>query len=145
VPEDDPARFALDVDGIRAAVEATIVRDGRVHHIRSYLLPADEMGFHVGEANSAQALAHLAALARLEQTVSAGGSNLSYDSTEAESRIADLVAAGRTNRDAAAALFVSVETVEVTLSTRSWACDRGRNSPTASEPPRNSRETSASP
>jgi len=35
--------------------------------------------------------------------------------TDAEARIADLVAAGRTNKDVAAALFVSVKTVEVTL------------------------------
>jgi len=35
--------------------------------------------------------------------------------TEAESRIAELVAAGRSNKDVAAALFVSVKTVEVTL------------------------------
>jgi DNA-binding CsgD family transcriptional regulator len=35
--------------------------------------------------------------------------------TEAEARIAELVAAGRTNKDVAAALFVSVKTVEVTL------------------------------
>lgn len=35
--------------------------------------------------------------------------------TEAEARIAELVAAGRSNKDVAAALFVSVKTVEVTL------------------------------
>jgi DNA-binding CsgD family transcriptional regulator len=35
--------------------------------------------------------------------------------TDAESRIAELVAGGRSNRDVAAALFVSVKTVEVTL------------------------------
>ena len=35
--------------------------------------------------------------------------------TDAEGRIAELVAAGRSNRDVAAALFVSVKTVEVTL------------------------------
>lgn len=35
--------------------------------------------------------------------------------TDAETRIAELVAGGRTNRDVAAALFLSVKTVEVTL------------------------------
>jgi DNA-binding CsgD family transcriptional regulator len=35
--------------------------------------------------------------------------------TDAEARIAELVAAGRSNREVAAALFVSVKTVEVTL------------------------------
>lgn len=35
--------------------------------------------------------------------------------TDAEGRIAELVAAGRSNKDVAAALFVSVKTVEVTL------------------------------
>jgi DNA-binding CsgD family transcriptional regulator len=35
--------------------------------------------------------------------------------TDAEARIAELVAAGRSNKDVAAALFVSVKTVEVTL------------------------------
>ncbi|HEU0236606.1 MAG TPA: AAA family ATPase [Candidatus Limnocylindrales bacterium] len=35
--------------------------------------------------------------------------------TEAESRIAELVAAGRSNKEVAAALFLSVKTVEVTL------------------------------
>ena len=39
----------------------------------------------------------------------------SDDLTDAEARIAELVAAGRSNKDVAAALFVSVKTVEVTL------------------------------
>jgi DNA-binding NarL/FixJ family response regulator len=50
-------------------------------------------------------------LARIPGRRAARGDDL----TEAESRIAELVAAGRSNKEVAAALFLSVKTVEVTL------------------------------
>jgi hypothetical protein len=66
VPQGDQERFAADVDGIRLAAEAIVVVDGRVHHVRSYLVPGDEMGFHVVEADSADDVVRLAKLAGIE-------------------------------------------------------------------------------
>lgn len=51
VPAGSRERFALDVDGLRR-VAADRVGE-RVRHVRSYLVPEDEMGFHLVEAVSA--------------------------------------------------------------------------------------------
>ena len=51
VPAGSPERFALDVDGLRR-VTADAVGE-QVRHIRSYLVPGDEMGFHLVEARTA--------------------------------------------------------------------------------------------
>jgi len=64
VPSGDQARFAVDVDGIRAAVGG--VDTGPVQLIRSYLVPTDEMGFHVIEADNSDEVARIARLARIE-------------------------------------------------------------------------------
>ena len=61
----DQSGFATDVAGIRAATEAIVV-DGRVRHIRSYLVPSDEMGFHVVEAASAADVTRVIALAGID-------------------------------------------------------------------------------
>ncbi|MBI2763597.1 MAG: hypothetical protein HYX54_07600 [Chloroflexi bacterium] len=66
VPQGDQERFAADVDGIRLAAEAIIVVDGQVHHVRSYLVPGDEMGFHLLEAGSAEAVERVVAKAGIE-------------------------------------------------------------------------------
>lgn len=66
VPSGDRERFAVDVDGIRIAAEAIVVVDGRVHHVRSYLVPSDEMGFHVVEAESAEDVRRVTQLAGIE-------------------------------------------------------------------------------
>ncbi len=65
VPRGDQERFAADVDGIRLAAEAFVV-DGRVHHVRSYLVPGDEMGFHVVEADSAEDVVRVVELAGID-------------------------------------------------------------------------------
>jgi hypothetical protein len=64
VPGGDLDRFVVDVDGIRAASASGV--GGAVHHVRSYLVPSDEMGFHVVEADTADDVARLTDLARLE-------------------------------------------------------------------------------
>jgi hypothetical protein len=66
VSDGDADRFAADVDGIRAAVESGVHAAGRVSHVRSYLVPSDEMGFHVMEAESSDDIVRVAALASIE-------------------------------------------------------------------------------
>lgn len=51
VPAERQERFAVDVDGLRRAADTSA--GGRVRHIRSYLVPGDEMGFHLVEAGAA--------------------------------------------------------------------------------------------
>jgi hypothetical protein len=65
VPDGDATRFAADVDGLRAAVESTSF-GGSVHHVRSYLVPSDSMGFHVVEGDSAEDVVRLTELASIE-------------------------------------------------------------------------------
>jgi hypothetical protein len=65
VPGGDLDRFAVDVDGIQAAVASAGV-GWSVHHIRSYLVPSDEMGYHVVEAATPDDVARLADVAHLE-------------------------------------------------------------------------------
>jgi hypothetical protein len=62
----DADRFAADVDGIRHAVESVVSAARPVSHVRSYLVPSDEMGFHVIEAESADDIARVTQLARIE-------------------------------------------------------------------------------
>jgi hypothetical protein len=66
VPDGDPERFAADVDGIRAAVDSVLSVARRVQHVRSYLVPSDEMGFHVIRADNAEDIVTVTALARIE-------------------------------------------------------------------------------
>jgi hypothetical protein len=66
VPPGDHAKFSTDVEGLGAALEAIAATDGQVHLVRSYLVPSDEMGIHVVEADSAEAVLRLATLAGLE-------------------------------------------------------------------------------
>ena len=49
VPAGSRERFAADVDGLRRVTAAASVGHA-VLHIRSYLVPGDEMGFHLVEA-----------------------------------------------------------------------------------------------
>jgi hypothetical protein len=51
VPAGSRERFAIAVDELLAASER-IGGDLRVRLVRSYLVPADEMGFHVVEAGT---------------------------------------------------------------------------------------------
>jgi hypothetical protein len=62
----DASRFAADVDGIRHAVASVVAAAGHVNHVRSYLVPSDEMGFHVIEADSADDIVRVTELARIE-------------------------------------------------------------------------------
>jgi hypothetical protein len=66
VPEGSVARFEDDVDGLRAAAERHPLADRPVRYVRSYLLPNDEMGFHVLEAPDATAVERLAATAHVD-------------------------------------------------------------------------------
>ena len=66
VPQEDPDRFVADVRSLRAAVRAAPRAPGRPRYLRSYLVPADAMGFHVIEAETADEVQRMATLAHLE-------------------------------------------------------------------------------
>lgn len=51
VPTGNRERFASDVDGLRRV--AASAADGQVRYVRSYLVPGDEMAYHLVEAGSA--------------------------------------------------------------------------------------------
>lgn len=84
VPEGDANRFAADVDGLRAAAESPALSGGRLHHVRSYLVPSDSMGFHVVEGRSAEDVVRLTELAHIEveRIVEAIAADEPADSTE---------------------------------------------------------------
>ena len=64
VPADNRERFAVDVDGLRrSAADST---GGQVRHIRSYLVPGDEMGFHLVEAGTVTDVERIARRAGIE-------------------------------------------------------------------------------
>jgi hypothetical protein len=65
VPTDGRDRFARSVEALRAAADRD---DGRpaVRHVRSFLAPEDEMGFHVLEARSAADIDRLTGIAGIE-------------------------------------------------------------------------------
>jgi hypothetical protein len=67
--------FESAVEGLRAALTEMAVLDSKVRHVRSYLVPSDELGFHVVEADSAEAVTRLTKLAGIdvERIVSAIG------------------------------------------------------------------------
>lgn len=66
VPSADQERFAAEIDGIRDASAVVVVGDGIVHHVRSYLVPADEMGFHVLDAERIEDVTRVVGLAGIE-------------------------------------------------------------------------------
>ena len=68
-------QFAGAVGALRAALAAMVVSDIRVHYVRSYLVPNDEMGVHVVEADDVEAVMQLAKRAGIdvERIVSAIG------------------------------------------------------------------------
>lgn len=66
VPPGDPERFATELERLRASLAKVAATDGEVHHVRSYLVPSDEMGVHVVEAESAGAVMRFAKLAGIE-------------------------------------------------------------------------------
>lgn len=66
IPQGDRDQFAIAVDGLRAALEASPVLEHKLEHVRSYLVPSDEMGVHVFEADSVEAVRRLAKLAGIE-------------------------------------------------------------------------------
>ena len=84
IEEGDRDRFAIDVAGIRSAAAAMAAEDGEVHHVRSYIYPSDEMGFHVVEADSAETVIRLAKAAGIdvERVVSAVGVDPREDATD---------------------------------------------------------------
>ena len=66
IAQGDRDRFTVAVDGLRAALEAMNELEHHVEHVRSYLVPSDEMGVHVVEADSVEAVRRLAKLAGIE-------------------------------------------------------------------------------
>jgi len=74
VRQGDRDGFATAVDGLRSVVTAANAL-GHVRHVRSYLVPNDEMGVHVLDADSADDVKQLAKLAgiEIERIVSAVG------------------------------------------------------------------------
>jgi len=66
VPQGDTDRFAADVRDIRAALKAIQLARGSVRYLRSYLVPSDEMGFHVVEAAAEEEVEQITRLARVE-------------------------------------------------------------------------------
>jgi len=65
VPADARDRFARAVEDLRAAIdEDRALRP--VRHLRSFVAPADEMGFHVLEATSAADVTRLTSAAGIE-------------------------------------------------------------------------------
>ena len=65
-PQLDAARLGEIVARARAAAETVGGSDGRVRHVRSYVVPGDEMCFHVFEATSDDLVVQVAALAGIE-------------------------------------------------------------------------------
>jgi len=64
VPEGSQERFSGEVDGLRRAAGST--DPGVVRHIASYLVPGDEMAFHLVEAATAGDVRRTASLAGIE-------------------------------------------------------------------------------
>ncbi len=58
--------FARAVDSVREASESLSREGTRVRHVRSYVMPGDEMCFHVFEAGSAEDVARVSELAGIE-------------------------------------------------------------------------------
>jgi hypothetical protein len=66
IPQGDRDQFAIAVDGLRSALEAMNVLVHEVEHVRSYLVPSDEMGVHVFEADSVEPVRRLTKLAGID-------------------------------------------------------------------------------
>lgn len=67
VPAGSDERFALDVDGLRRIAADGLDGSGHpVRHIRSYLVPGDEMGFHLLEAGTVADVARVTRQAGIE-------------------------------------------------------------------------------
>jgi hypothetical protein len=66
VPGSARDRFAAEAVGLRLAAEADRADPAGVRLVRSYLVPGDEMGFHVVDAASAEIVARVAVAAGIE-------------------------------------------------------------------------------
>lgn len=68
-------QFATAVDNLRVALDAVPAADREVQLVRSYLVPRDELGVHVLQAATAEAVLRLtkAAGIEVERIVSAVG------------------------------------------------------------------------
>lgn len=62
----DREGFATAVDDLRAAIETLGAGTTGVRHLRSYLVPSDEMGIHAVDADSVDVVKRLAQLAGIE-------------------------------------------------------------------------------
>ena len=68
VYESDPdgPGFTRAVDGLREAADVLSREGSRVRHVRSYVVPEDEMCFHVFEAGSVEDVARVSEIAGIE-------------------------------------------------------------------------------
>jgi hypothetical protein len=66
IPQGEGHRLSSAVDALRAAIESGDGCTGQLRLVRSYLVPRDEMGVHVVEADRAEAVLRLAKLAGIE-------------------------------------------------------------------------------
>lgn len=66
VAQGDAHKLSTAVEALRAAIGSGVGLTSPVRHVRSYLVPRDEMGVHVVEAESAEAVMRLARLAGIE-------------------------------------------------------------------------------
>jgi len=66
VSSGDPDRLATEIQAIRGAERAAPAAGRRVHHVRSYVVPSDEMGFHIFEAERASDVVRLLTAAGIE-------------------------------------------------------------------------------
>lgn len=66
VPPGHGDRLTAGAGRLRAAIDALDEAGGHIRHVRSYLVPRDDMGVHVIEADSADAVIRLAELAGID-------------------------------------------------------------------------------
>jgi hypothetical protein len=84
VAQSDRDRFEDRVRRLEAAAASTPAGPHRVRHVRSYLMPADAMGFHVMEAETTDDVVRVTTIANIE--VERIGAVITVDARPAEAR-----------------------------------------------------------
>jgi hypothetical protein len=101
VSNGDRERFSIDVKAFRTTVAPREGSERPARHVRSYLIPRDELGVHVIEADSAEAVTRFARLAgvEVERIVTAIGDPTEGDPEVAAERARRRGAADRQKQD----------------------------------------------